>query len=276
MSNYKLFFNVFSEFVEQYRSTVDIGKKLAADSNVIITGLTRNNEEKLYNNIQLLSNLKTRNLQYFIYENDSTDNTVNILNKLNQNIPNFKFQSEQLNLVQYGQVKDSNRTIRLAQCRNICLDYIKSNFNNIDYVIVIDLDFSMFSLEGLYHSLGLLYNNTNIHGVAGFSYEIKNNRILWNYDSWAFRWTWWEDLQKYHQVYNNVDPMGWFGLYYPPMGSDPILVNSAFGGCCVYRAPYYLQGYYSGEDCEHVTFHKSLCSKTDFQLVASPSQIMVF
>lgn len=270
----KSLFNVFPEFQKNYQNTVLKGKEFIQNKNIVITGLTRNNGDKLYNNIKLLDNLKI-NSSYFLYENDSTDNTQDLLQKLSQENPNCQYLSEKLNLIQYGQVKDKERTQRLAECRNICLEFIRDNHRTSDYVIVMDFDYSLLSIDGLFHSFGVLAENNKIDATAGFSYEIKMNNILWNYDSWAFRWTWWDDLQKQYDYYN-IDPMGWFGLYYPPIGSSPIFVNSAFGGSCIYKTSVFLNGKYSGEDCEHVMFHKFLKTQKDFVLVANPSQIMLF
>lgn len=267
-------FGVFPEFQQAYNNTVEKGKNFIHNQNIVITGLTRNSGDRLYNNIKVLDNFK-KNISYFIYENDSTDNTTDILAQLSNENPKFKYKSEKLDLVQYGQVKDKERTERLADCRNTCLNFIKDNHTNTDYVIVLDLDYAGLSIDGLFHSFGIFSEHKKISAIAGFSYEIKANNILWNYDSWAFRWTWWDDLQSHHTFYH-IDPMGWFGLYYPPIGSSPIFVNSAFGGCCIYKTSTFVQGKYSGEDCEHVTFHKRLYQTNNFSLVANPAQIMVF
>lgn len=269
-------FNVLPEFQKVYIDTVDTGKNFIENKNIIVTGLTRNNSQKLYKNINLINELKA-NIKYFLYENDSTDNTPTILKDLSKDLPNFEFISEKLGYKQFGQVKDKERTERLSRHRNICLDHIKNFHINSDYIIVIDFDFEAISLEGIYHSFGLFNKYNQISGIAGFSYQLKNENILWNYDSWAFRWTWWEDLQSYISPNNIIDPMYWFGLYRPPIGSAPIAVNSAFGGCAIYKTQTFIKGHYSGHDCEHVTFHKSLYDNVNnFYFVANPSQIMLF
>ena len=124
--------------------------------------------------------------------------------------------------------------------------------------------------------------------MAGIAYEIKYQKYkdpsdksgyisvpyLWNYDSWAFRFNLWDDTQLYYKAYFR-DPMTWFGLWQPPIGSDIIPVYSAFGGSCIYRTPKYIKGNYEGPDCEHVNFHKSMLDY-NFALYMNPSQFMVF
>jgi hypothetical protein len=55
----------------------------------------------------------------------------------------------------------------------------------------------------------------------------------------------------------------------PPVGSDPIPMNSAFGGLCLYRREAYLAGVYEGGDCEHVSLHRSM-QRAGYQLFLNP------
>jgi hypothetical protein len=88
-----------------------------------------------------------------------------------------------------------------------------------------------------------------------------------------------QDLQNnFPAPQNTIDPMIWFGFWIPPTGSFPIEVNSAFGGCCIYRSSVYFQADYAFLDCEHVCFHYNLYANKNinFSLVLNPSQQMVF
>ena len=70
--------------------------------------------------------------------------------------------------------------------------------------------------------------------------------------------------------------MFWFTFYIIPVGTNPHKVLSAFGGSCVYKTKDYLLGKYSGGDCEHVNFHKSIKEKNpDFNLYVNPSQVFI-
>jgi hypothetical protein len=146
-----------------------------------------------------------------------------------------------------------------------------------------DMDFIDISNTGFFNSFGWLKEYPNIDAMSGNSFEIKDifntsELTLWNYDSWAFRGSWWDDLQgkKLTEHYNNYNRMLWFGLWILPVGSRPISVNSAFGGMCIYKTKHYTSGQYASYDCEHVTFHYDISNKNPgFALCLNPSQVML-
>lgn len=280
--------DIRSEFVESHDEYLSIGVETASSSNVLFIGLARNLESKLNQNIEHIYSLKNlfKNLDVFIYENDSIDDTSAILEVAHKKY-NLHYISENLDTKQYGSVKVRERVRLLSDYRNKCITKINQLIsNNIiinpDYVIVIDLDFKQYSKESIIHSIGWMNKNPQTKACAGNAFEPKifggSHNITWNYDSWAFRLNWWEDLQNYNTSSTiHQDLMYWFGLWIPPVGSDPIRVNSAFGGSCIYKSNYYLSGKYDCYDCEHVCFHKYLYDNfKDFELRLNPAQIMIF
>lgn len=268
---------ILPEFQEDFHEKENKGKEIAKTKNIAIIGLCRNVADKLQKNIKTLNGMDTNSTSFYIYENDSDDGTPEILENLSQNI-DLNYKSEKLYRIQYGPVKSAQRTSNLAEYRNRCLEYAKENFADKDYIVVMDLDFVDFSTAGFYHSLCHLEND-DVDAMAGFSYEPKsmNDAVFaWNYDCWAFRWYNWEDQQLYFKE-TKFNSMLWFGFWQPNIGSPPLKVNSAFGGSCIYKTDKYLNGHYTGEDCEHVTFHKSLKENNDkFQLYVNPAQTMLF
>jgi hypothetical protein len=277
-------FGILPEFIDNYGENIENGKTFLKDKKLAITGLIRNKADCIYTNISSINKELSQHankLSYFVYENDSKDSTPDELARLKKDIEDFHFVSEKLNLKQYGQTKEVLRTTALAKHRNTCLNFIKTNFIDYDYVIVMDFDFLKISADGILNSFGHISKNSFIHAVAGNSFELKTNpqnkdsKYLWNYDSWAFRMNYWDDLHK-HIGFFASDPMLWFGYWQPPIGSSLIKVNSAFGGSCIYNYTKYIGATYSGDDCEHVTFHKNLSEISDFNLYLNPSQIMLF
>jgi hypothetical protein len=204
---------------------------------------------------------------FVIYENDSKDLTPKLLTDWSNTVKNTKIISEIINATHPvgPSHKAKSRTQALALYRNKCHDYISDYIPNIDYVIAIDLDFMFYSLEGLFNSIAWMSASENrINAMAGISYLRKQQNLV-NYDSWAFRHTWWSDQQS---------NMPWFGLWYPFAGSPPFKVNSAFGGSVIYDSNTYLSAKYDGYDCEHVCFHKNI-SQNQYNLYINPSQIMI-
>jgi len=272
-------FAVSPEFKEDYTYKIQIGFEHLKESTIGIVGLCRNVGKKIDSLKIFIQTLNQfTNIKTFLYENDSLDNTKELLSNMKKEINNFNYVSKTLKAKQFGQTKERERTTKLAKYRNECLKYAKTNFKDTDYILVIDTDFIEISLEGLLHSFGCIKTNDKISAMCGISYQYKylfnkNSRTPWNYDSWAFRGTWWEDQHKYTKGFDN---MLWFGFWCPPLGSSPIPINSGFGASCIYKTQQYVNCEYEGYDCEHVCFHKNLKNTyPDFQLFINPSQIIL-
>jgi hypothetical protein len=268
--------SITPEFQQDYTEKINIGKEYVKDLSISILGLTRNNENRLKNVFTFFDDIKqyTKKTDIFIYENDSNDNTVALLEKYKQDNPNFNFLNENLGTKKFGSTKNKERTILLANCRNKCLDYLHLYQDYSDYTIVIDTDFIAFDINSILNSLGWISEYNDISAMCGISVVYyKNRKIIWNYDSWAFRQTWWEDQQLSNKSF---DSMMWFGFWFPPIGSLPLPVNSGFGGCAIYKTSDLLKVRYEGYDCEHVCLHKNLFQTIDnFQLYINPSQLML-
>lgn len=265
-------FPVDADFVSDYNSRCDMGKELASKSIIAVFTIVRNLGNKWKNNSEKVLQLakKFKDHKIFIYENDSKDDTNNRIADWSKLKNNVVYVSEKLGERYMPLSKSHIRTNNLARCRNKCKNLSVEHAYDFDYALVIDLDFIDLSENGLFHGLSY-FNNSGIDAVCGNSFfekEFDNQRkLITNYDSWAYRHTWWSDKQ---------DTMMWFQFWLPPIGSPPFLVNSGFGGSCWYKSKYFLSGEYSGGDCEHVNFHKDIKKKhPEFHLYLNPSQIML-
>ena len=116
-----------------------------------------------------------------------------------------------------------------------------------DYVIVFDTDpWGGWSVDGVANSIGHMNADDTLYGLASYSWcELSQGSF--HYDAFAARLNCWQRRDQ-----------NWFHLWHPAVGSEPVEFRSAFGQLAVYRGYRYLQGRYSGEDCEHVTFHRSI------------------
>ena len=271
------------EFIDQYNYFKDLGQQSLANHRICIVGLTRNTESVIMQNIGSLVHLgeSAKDYKIVIFENDSSDQTKEIINNLSQFNDNIKLLSEKNNRPMFGSVQDSKRTYALAEYRNKVKQYVQERYENYDFTIVVDTDFQSFSLDGIYNSFGWLNFNDKIGAVCGNSFEYKpifdsDKPTIWNYDSWAYRGTWWNNLQTHSLPIVTYNPMLWFGLQILPIGSQPFMVNSGFGGMCIYKNRFYFLSDYDGPDCEHVMYHHDLQKKaSDFNLFLNPSQIML-
>lgn len=273
-------------YKDSYKKTIDDGIKHLKSKKIVILGLCRNLENVIENNVQKIVNFIEKyclDYKFVIFENDSSDSTKQKLFDLSKQNNNIIILSQNFNRPHFVSVKNRARTEALAEYRNILKDYVKANLSHYDYSIVIDMDFQDFSIDGALNSFGWLHNQNHIAAMCGNSFKIlpllsyTHKPSLCNYDCWAFRASWWEDLQlnELTDVYN-YDHMLWFGMWILLPGSLPIKINSGFGGLCIYRTPYYISGQYFGYDCEHVTFHYNISANTDdFDMYLNPSQIML-
>jgi hypothetical protein len=225
------------------------------DYDIIIVGCARNIEQYLNNTLAKINMLKElfKSTKVIIFENDSTDNTLNILKDWeNKNI---------IKLITEKNVPGL-RTERLAHARNTL--YNEAMKHNFDLLIVMDLDnvIELLSEEGILSCFDIKEDWAMLGG----------NQLGNYYDVWALR------------TYDDWMPFDWVECYYIekksryycflsrliniPVNSNPIKVKSCFGGIGIYKKKYLdnctygngLQGPKNNkyEICEHVTFNECI------------------
>lgn len=263
-------FPIDAEHQEIYQEQFSAGIQYIKKQKLAVTTIVRNVSNVCNNNLQRIIEF----LSYFdpassvyIYENDSMDDTpakIKYFIEINELDNKVHLKTERLDTPYMPLSSSTVRTTNMANARISCYNMIE-NPQLYDYILVVDLDFVDLSFNGLVNSFGWLSNHNEIHGVCGNTFENLTgnnyNPKYTNYDSFAFRLNHWEPI-----------PMGWFPNFILPIGSEPMPINSGFGGTCIYRAEKY-KPLYAGTDCEHVTLHHNLKSLFDFQLYYNPSQI---
>jgi glycosyltransferase involved in cell wall biosynthesis len=274
--------NCISEFHDKNLVHFEaVGKEHLKDKKVILVGIVRDVSEQLdkFQDVVRVLRVQVPDIEVFLYENDSTDNTVELLQRWSEENDWFHFKSEKRDAPDLRLSTSDDRTINLSYARNECLDWVREYHPNSDYVIVIDPDMRDYYIPGLVNGVGHMVEK-NIDAMAGCAYLYKNIGD-WNgkaltdepqftgYDCWAYRHTDWFDGHR-----NGL--MFWFYYYILPVGSNPHKVLSAFGGSCIYKTKSYLLGIYTGGDCEHVNFHKSISEEDkEFNLYVNPSQVFI-
>jgi hypothetical protein len=261
-------------YQERYDSMVRIGRETASGLDACIVGIARNACPHIVNTLALVEQVAPafRSFKGFIYENDSTDPTPDVLDAFAQRNPWLSVQHDFLG-VEDTRGFEKSRTERLARARNICLEWVRQHASETAWTIVLDLDpHGGFDVDGIFNSIGCLASESlrcsglSAGGMASYSLWMVNDKgtpRVAHYDAWAARpLCWWDDLR--HKI-----GMGWFSMFLPPVGSRPMPMNSAFGGLCVYYTRAYLAGGYSGEDCEHVPHHKRM-HDAGWQLFLNP------
>lgn len=252
---------VDSEYEAAYGHAVAHGRDISLSADACMVSIARNAMPDLVNTLALVDEVREgfKSLRYYVYENDSTDQTAEVLDSFAATRPWVTVEHDALGGID-SRGFEPERTERLAGCRNRCLEWVRREAGDTAYTIVLDVDPQHgFSVDGIHNSVYWLSENMplGLGGMASYSlYRVANDdgktAGVAHYDAWAARPVcWWRDRR---------DEVGftWFSSFLPPVGATPCPMNSAFGGLGVYRTKAFLAGGYSGEDCEHVPHHRRM------------------
>ena len=235
---------------------------------VVIVGCAKKIEKNLptsLKKIDMLINLFEKS-NVIIFENDSTDNTLNILTKWKDDRNNIEIISESK---ETNPILRKDRTYRLAYGRNLLLD--KARLLNPYYFINMDLDNVVSKL-----------NESNFLKIFNVKEEwsmLGSNNIGKYRDLWALRCKGWLE-GDYHQGYK----------FYKGNRSidkkEPLIeVDSCFNGFAIYKMKYLkdcrYHGYYNEsckiknerykrQKCEHVDLHLEMKEKNNAKIYIAP------
>ncbi|MDR0612814.1 MAG: glycosyltransferase family 2 protein [Dysgonamonadaceae bacterium] len=137
--------------------------KPLSESKLIICGLVRNCAKNLERNLETMLKLckLAKDYHFIIFENDSTDNSKQILKKYATS-PHFSISCndfgtstfpENTGAIHPGYSK--YRITKMASYRNSCLDILEKEKISGDYVIVLDWDLKKIKLRGIIESFSL-------------------------------------------------------------------------------------------------------------------------
>lgn len=149
----------------ELETKLELGKKVLANSKLIICSIVRNCEKNLTNNIETINKLcdLSSDFQVIVFENDSKDKTKDILRKWSSERSNVHVDLKDLKA---GETIPNNtkgsvnpyysryRIEKMSMYRNQYMDYIKKFNITGDYLIVVDLDVVGIALNGIIESFG--------------------------------------------------------------------------------------------------------------------------
>ncbi len=205
------------------------------EEKVLICGTCRDVESKLPHTMAIMEKIGRLFSDYriLVYENNSSDQTAEILSKWSKNNPRVSFQSEHLSWAKQKRIfvnllekKKFYRPELIARARNLVLDQVFSpKYEGFNYVIWMDMDFTFPpAFEGIVE----IFTSAR-EWDAVLAYGIDPVETYW--DWYAFRDTtypigsellgndWWYMPKKF--VLTEKDD--WHPVY------------SAFGGCGIYK-----------------------------------------
>jgi len=141
------------------------GYEIMKQSNLTICAIARDCNQGLINNIPVLEkfryNFKASNV--IVFENDSVDGTKQTLKQWSNDYPNVNIISSDFNTITIpndsldgvNKYHSFFRITKMAEYRNNYLRVLNESDFLADYVIIIDLDISELSIDGVAHSFGL-------------------------------------------------------------------------------------------------------------------------
>ncbi len=212
------------------------------ETEIYFCGLSKNNLDSLTKNINYILDFKNKSkykeINLLIVDSNSNDGSKNYLNKNSDEFDFFNvIHKDDLNLV-------NSRIEKIKICRNLCLKFIKNNFNNNSIVYIpLDTDFYLFSktspekLDELIDYVLQIENNAGIFPVSEPYY----------YDIFALRAKRWlninsqlivTNLKKYIRVGSFIfNYLFIFRYQLSPKRIElkKISVISAFGGIGIYN-----------------------------------------
>jgi glycosyltransferase involved in cell wall biosynthesis len=267
----KLFFDSF-EFKENYfelknqKYLESVDKYPVLPYKVVFTGTVRDVGKYLSKTLKNLNILRSmfKYSEVIIFENDSEDNTLEILEEYKKKSANVHL------LIEKGlDSKLPERTERLAYGRNKYIDYIEKTQldKSSDYMIVMDLDDVNLSInfKEFYNSFKTK-KEWDMIGSNQYNY----------YDIWALRTKkhnknkhysrltkWLKGYNKYKMYFNNISSRSEF------QSKQFYEVLSCFGGIGIYNIKKIRGCRYdslNGTDCEHVLFHKCMRENYDARI----------
>ena len=251
---------------------------------VVIAGCARNCAGFLpavLSNIEAVAGLFSQ-AAFVFFENDSTDQTHEILSDWGRDRPNFHILS-----VDGLASSEPVRTKRLEVARNTIIEFVRiRELAAFDHLVLFDLD----DVNSAPLDLGAVKRSVDFLSQTPDAAAVFANQLGTYYDMWALRHPElcpgdvWEDVFDWVVRHGASDEEAYaatFGrrVLSLPVGGQPLEVDSAFGGLGIYKMSFIARnpnpylGYrmklidqngatnlLRWQVCEHVHFHRGLRS----------------
>ena len=214
-------------------------RKNLSESTLIVCGIVRNCGKNLKKNIRTIREvcLLAKDYHIVIFENDSTDNSKQILQEWADTEKNVHISLNTFGTTTIPEKKDmvipvfsKHRIEKMAKYRNYYLEYIEKENLPGDYVIVVDMDVHKIYPEGLISSFDLPYEWDAI--TANGSSRAFSSRFRKRYhDAYALIECGMENIP---QTEKSIVSVQYQWAFLKP-GMPLFRVASAFGGLAIYK-----------------------------------------
>jgi hypothetical protein len=252
-----------------YRERLEKGRQRMQSASAVICGICRDVRPWLPATAAKIQRLGSMFADYrvVLFESDSIDRTPEFLRDWHRQDSRVNVTSSRIGMQKFDSSRSLKRASALAECRNRYVDILRQQFSSYSHVIVVDCDLvGGWSYEGIANSFG--HDDWDFIGSYGLDYHRtapKKTPQRFHYDRWAFRAA--RDSAAAVLIDRHQDSLR--------RGMPLLEVESCFGGLGIYQTDCLLQCRYAGDDCEHVTLHRSMRKAGFGRLYLNPSQIVL-
>lgn len=224
---------------------------------IAVYSLFRDSEPHLARTLAQFEDLESLdyNFEYYFYENDSQDNTVDVLKKWMEGRQG-EFLYETLNAKKFGSVEDVERMQLLCECRNKCKNLLRDTESKYSLLIDSDIEFDKNNLIQHLNTIKeiddccLITPNVR-QDIPDFMYEVTEDSYYDVYplfDSRGKKCWYFTDCP----FTNGLDRMKW------SLG-QPVKCATAFGGFSLIKTDVLKKVKWSTDGmCDHVNFCKEI------------------
>jgi len=265
------------------------GLKKLSKSTLIICGIVRNCGRNLKKNIQTINQLCDLAKDYHVvmFENDSTDNTKQILTDWAEERKKVHVSLNDFNTVTIPEkhsvvnpIFSIHRIEKMAKYRNYYLDYIDKEKLSGDYVIIVDLDVHKIYIKGIINSFALEYEWDALaaNGISRAPSSFFRKRY---YDAYALIECGQENSP---QTEYSIKATQYKWAFLKP-GMPLIRVASAFGGLAIYKREAIANcryGILPNEDktveckTEHFFFYQQMKAREFDKIYINPAMCVIY
>lgn len=245
-------------------------KENISNSSIVFVGPVRNGGkylEKIFDNIDRIGSL-FKNYSCVFVESDSTDNSLEILEKYKNKYP------DKVHVISLGKLdsKIHSRTCRIAAARNIGIEYCENNGILDTHQYYVHMCMDDVNIEPMLEEDFLSCFKYDINSWAGMT----ANQINY-YDLWCLRCPDWVDYDCWYKVQHRPAYMTYdaaYNMYVKskfiqiPKNYGLIEVDAAHGGFSIFKSEYAKGSRYRGhnddmtfEECDLVNFCRDVKKK---------------
>jgi glycosyltransferase involved in cell wall biosynthesis len=223
----------------KYIEILNRGRKKISESTIIVCAIVRDCGKNLQKNIYTINKICDIAKQYHVvvFENDSIDNTKQVLLKWAENRENIHVSLNDFNsktipskTATVNRFFSKARIEKMAKYRNYYMDYMETNKIEADYVIVVDLDVSKIYPDGILSSFGT-EQDWDCITANGYIYSPSVMFKKRYYDAYALIECGMEDMPQTEKKIREVQ----YQWTFLKRGQPLIRVASAFGGLAIYK-----------------------------------------